>query len=254
MRGSKPFLLSTTATLEKFGILDYEGFDFTWDHRSHRTYTKDRIRYIVGEVLHRCIIPNAIVAKQAGHQIPPNEPGIALKYAMTHNKPQRMVDEWRQFVEENKEWMECAVTHPIKFYVYDTLFDKETNLYRKEKVSRKRRYTVDKYVKRAFRKKRDRIKLKVYANVSSPALNGLINAYSADRKVGDMTCRAIAERFKVAVNTANKFKKWLKQRELSGKHPSFLVRTRKTHERKRDTVRDTAGSDREDRERYSLQG
>lgn len=254
MRGSKPFLLSTTATLEKFGILDYEGFDFTWDHRSHRRYSKKMIKGIASEVLHRCIIPNAIIAKQSGNDIPRKEAAVALKYAMTHGKPDSMVEDWKTFVEENKEWVECAINRPVQFYIHDISYDKKNNLYRKERIPAKRRYTVDKYVNKAFRKKRDRIKLKMYANASSPALNGLINAYSADRKVGELTCRAIADRFKVSVNTANKFKKWLKQRELSGKHPSFLVRTRKTHERKRDTLRDTAGSDREDRERYSLQG
>ena len=62
-RNPRPYLLSTSLTLSRFDIRDYDGFDFKWNRDSRRKYGKDKIPSVAKTVLKQVIFPNALIVK-----------------------------------------------------------------------------------------------------------------------------------------------------------------------------------------------
>ena len=240
MRGSKPFLLSTTATLEKFGILDYDFYDFSWDRKKHSNYREDRIKAIVSEVVHMVIVPNGIIAKQSGQYASPHDCQDALEYAMTHGIPEATVSMWKAWKAANIEWMKKAVGRPFRLFCMDTPFDRKTGKYLETRIREKSRYDIRKYVERKITSRRQLASLRWYVHGRSPALNRLVNAYSVDRKMASLKNREIIERYGVSSDTVSKFRKWLSERREKGIPEEFIVHRRKEREHEKDEG-DTAG-------------
>lgn len=226
----KPYLLSTAATLRKFGILDYDGYDFSMRRDRHRSYRAPIIKKLILEFLYETIVPNAIIAKQSGRYIEWKDAMTALEYAMTKGKSKESVDAFNDFYKAHKaDWFFTHVKRPVKFYAFDTPFNTKTGEFSVNRLPEARRWTIDRYVMERM----DYRKLERFAYTATPALNVLINAYARDRKVAELTTAEFKERFGCSNYTISKFKTYLRERETEGKDGSFLVKTR-PHRRKED--------------------
>lgn len=240
MRGSKPFLLSTTATLEKFGILDYDFYDFSWDRKKHSNYREDRIKAIVSEVVHMVIVPNGIIAKQSGRYPAPKDCQDAVEYAMTHGMPKKTAEMWAGWKKREMEWMKASIGRPFRLFCMDMSFDRKTGKYRETRIKESSRYDIRKYVRHKITSRRQLASLRWYVHGSSPALNRLVNAYSSDRGIPSMRNDEIMSRYGVSKRTVTKFRKWLSQRREKRIPDEFLVPIRK-ETRNEKHERDTAG-------------
>ena len=123
----KPYLLSTAATLREFGILDYDGYDFSMRRDRHRSYRAPVLKKLILEFLYETIVPNAIIAKQSGRYIEWKDAMTALEYAMTKGKSKESVDAFNDFYKAHKaDWFFTHVKRPVKFYAFDTPFNTKT--------------------------------------------------------------------------------------------------------------------------------
>lgn len=237
-RSTRPYLLSTADTLRKFGILDYDGFDFSMRRDRHRNYRAPIIAKLVLQYLYETIVPNAIVAKRSGKYVEWRDVMRALEYAMTYGKSSESVEAFNDFYHAHKsDWFEEHVKRPVKFYAFDTPYSRKTGEFSAEQLPKDRRWTIERYA----REKMDTRKLKPYGHTRTPALNELVTAYSKDRSVADLTTAEFKERFGCSNYTIAKFKAYLREREAKGADSSSLVLPR-AQGRKKDAA-DTAEPD-----------
>lgn len=232
----RPFLLSTAATLREYGILDYDGFDFSIGRLSRRKYTVDSMKRLVKKYLYSVIVPNILILKDYlnfGDRKVRNmlyrETLKALGYAMRQgrNRPDR--DDFRNMTKsEHTGWMFEKIYKPLNYYAFDLSFNKKERRWASEIKPGKDRITLHRYVEEHM----DKRKLKKFGHTGTPALNELINAYARDRKVADYTIAQFKERFGCSTYTIAKFKAYLREREGKGKVASFLVNER-PHGRKK---------------------
>lgn len=230
MRGEKPYLLSTTATLEKFGILYYDGYDFTWSRKLHRGYSPGKIKAVAAEVMHMFILPNAVIAKISGRHVGRKDCGDALNYAMTHGMPEETVKAWADFKEAERDgWMTNAIMNPVRMFALDISVDRKTG--KTHPIPPDNAYDIRKYVMCRITSRRQQKRLRPYGNATSPALNALIDAFAKDRNVAKMTRADMCSKFGVSTHTVAKFNRWLKQRRDRGVPDNFLVMPRKTRKK-----------------------
>lgn len=236
MSNRKPYLLSTTATLRRFKILDYDGYDFTLKPGRRRSYTAKAVPKLVLENLYGIIIPNAIVAKRSGKYVEWKDIMVALQYSMTHGKAKGSTEAWQEFFKTRKEdWFPDHVRRPVHFFALDIPWNGKKKQFSTERLPGCRRWTIERFV----REKMDVSKLKPYGNRKTPALNELISAYAADRSVAEYTTAEFKERFRCSNRTITKFKAYLKERETRGMYSSSLVLPR-PQRRMKDAGKDRA--------------
>lgn len=227
---NKPYLLSTSATLRKFGILDYDGYDFSMGRRNRRKYTPETMKKLVRHFLYDVIVPNALIAKRVldfptedSRKEFRKEILKALAYAMTNGRPRVDAETFKMFIDrEGKQWYFETVSKPLLFYVFDIPYGKNRQKFAGERMPKERRWNLRGFLT----KRKDTSKLRPYGHTATPALNELINAYSKDRSVADLTTSEFMERFKCSKRTVTKFRTYIRERKQEGKDGSFLVTPR----------------------------
>lgn len=211
---SRPYLMSTAASLRRFGISDYNGFDFSTRCRNRRKMTPEKIRRLLLTYLHNVIIPNAMLSKKATTQVDPNELvkeiRKAVDYSMTLGRDRVDREAFKLFKEDAAKdgWWDKNVRRPVYYYVLDRSYCKRKGCFAKDKMARSRRWTVERYAKDRIPKRL----LKLYAHPGTPALNELVEAYRKDASVADYTTAEFKERFGCSNRTIQKFKAFIRER------------------------------------------
>lgn len=213
-----PWLLSTRRTLAKAGIKYYEGYDFSYDRDRGRYVKPENVGQAFTVLYHNTILPNSILAERAGYDVSfENDVCPAIKYAMRHRKSKVLSDAWTD-VAKNHEWNEKNIYYPFFFYVKGILRKPEVET----PIPVAERITLDKYLE-GVSKYHPNFKFMKFGK--SPKLNMLIEAFTHDREIADMSYQELIERFNVSRDTVSDFKKWVKGRRESGKEDgqSFVI-------------------------------
>lgn len=238
---SRPYLLSTSATLRKFRILDYDGYDFSMRRANRRKYTDRTMKKLVLQYLYGVIVPNAIIAKGSFCHSAKRELNgdvmRALGYAMTAGRSREDREAFKLFFESEKNgWYFEHVTRPVHFFVLDLAYSRKKQRFADECLPEDRRWDIHRYVL----EKLDTRGLRKYEHTGTPALNRLINAYARDRDLALCSRAQLRERFGCSNDTIGKFRAYLAERSGNGIPDSFLVIPRK--ERSNDHAAGTAAA------------
>lgn len=233
-RKRRPYLLSTRATLGKFHVDSYEGYDFTWKAGTHRSYTENSMKGIAKYIWTRVIIPNAMIVKGTGRYIDPKDAAEAIAYAMTHGKSEKSAGYWRKSFQgkagegfPEMEWFGSELARPLHLYALDETWDSKEGKYRDGKIPPGRRYDLNGYLAtRKWKTWPPRLR-----NKRTPALNRIINAFAEDRSIGDLTASEIRDRFGCSSRTAYRFLGWLEPLKKSGMASSALIARRDCNEK-----------------------
>lgn len=208
-----PYLLSTSATLAKTGLRYYEGKTFNYSHRHHRKYNEKNVYQVFNAVFHDIIIPNAIIARSAGYEVNLTDLHAAIKYAMLQSKSPESVEVWKNFLRSHGDaWVMRNVDEPFAWYVLG-IRTKEDGT--RVVIPREEHYTLDKYLSDTDAG-RFTTKNKPHGHASTPSLNRLVNEFSKDRTIAELTYKELVERFGVSRTTAKKFRDYLDQRREQG--------------------------------------
>lgn len=213
------FLLNTVSTVAVsgngsygYGPLDY---DFTYDLDRNRGCLEPKPRSDGKEpkapefarfahIFFDCIIPNAIIAVDAGYPLTPDDACRALYQGMRTKASKDAVSRWEVYVREHggDAWVEAIVKEKFNLYVLGILSNGKT----------KKRYTVESYVKNHMQKHCKGIlkKLKRFSRYRSPALDRLIEIYRARPEISGWTFKRIQDEFGFSNRTIAKFSKFLK--------------------------------------------
>lgn len=214
-----PWLLSTRRTLAKAGIKYYEGYDFSYDRDKNRAVSSKNVYAAFTAMFHNVIIPNAIIAERAGFTVDlKRDVYPAIKYAMRHRKRGDAEKNWES-VAQTGTWAEDNIRDPLNFYakgIRKTVSGDVT-------IPADERVSLEDYVKNQISKYKPNLKYMKFGK--SPKLNMLIEAFTHERGIADMSYQDLMERFKVSRDTVSDFKKWVKGRRESGKEDaqSFVI-------------------------------
>lgn len=224
--GSRPYLLSTRDTLRKYGILDYEGYDFSMGRRNRRKYTEETMKKLMLEYLFRVIVPNAIIAKgripYSGRKEAVRDVLRALAYAMTDRRSAVDREAFKLMLAKEKDgWYFEKVVMPFHYYAFDLSYSRKKRKFADERMPGERRWDINRYVEEKMRGRRKR-----FVHSDTPALNELVSAYAADRSVAGYTTAQFKARFGCSNRTITKFKAYVREREAYGKDGCFLVMPR----------------------------
>lgn len=215
-----PWLLSTRRTLAKAGIKYYEGYDFSFNRDKGRRVSEKNIYAAFTAMFHNTIIPNAIIAERAGFTVDlKRDVYPAIKYAMRHRKLGDTEKNWES-IARTGTWSEDNIRDPLNFYakgIRKTVSGDVT-------IPEDERVSLEDYVRAQISKYKPKLKYMKFGN--TPKLNVLIEAFTHEREIANMTYQELMGRFKVSNDTVSDFKKWVKGRRESGKEDEFFVITR----------------------------
>ena len=214
-----PWLLSTRRTLAKAGIKYYEGYDFTFNRDKGRRVSGKNIYAVFTAMFHNTIIPNAIIAERAGFAVDlKRDVYPAIKYAMRHRKMGDTEKNWES-VAQTGTWAEDNIRDPLNFYAKGI----RKTVAGESVIPAEERISLEDYVKNQISKYKPNLKYMKFGK--SPKLNMLIEAFTHEREIADMSYQELMERFKVSRGTVSEFKKWVKGRRESGKEDgqSFVI-------------------------------
>lgn len=207
-RKPRPWLLSTHKTLVHYGMIYYEGIDFSFD-----SYDRARKRNMAAEwkrVFYNIIVPNAIIAARRGCDVSADEALYALDFAMCVRRNQGDTMDWEYFKKNNEE---CKKLHRrFDFYVNGVGLSKGGKKYR---VPESKVFSLDDYVNKKIRKFMDNPPVFDYS--FSPKLREILALFAERREIGSMTRRELCSRFGIQAKTAAMFMKWIRERRESGK-------------------------------------
>lgn len=203
-RKPRHWLLSTNKTISHFRIRGYSGKDYSYDRNWNKSPTEKSIFRLYSRVFHDVIIPNALIAKNAGKKVVFDDVASAICYVMT--TPKR-IKAWKSLIGEmtEKNWIVKNALQNFEFYVYDKLRDSNKLLPEKD------RWTLDKYLEKT-RAGKFTNNNEDFQWTASPKVKMLIDEFLKDRDIGSQTYKEIIDRFKVGRATVAKFFALLKER------------------------------------------
>lgn len=189
---TRHWLLSTEKTLRHFGIKSYRGKSFSWNKDWNRSPTDKSIWLAFKRAFNHVIIPNALIAMDAGHEVSLEDASKALvflflrKTGSIYRKPV-----WDKMVTANgtaegDAWVERNINRPFRLFVYGQLKDGKF-------VKKEYKYTLEKYLKKpgVDAAVRDNPEVKS----SSPKRDMLVEAIRKDPSIAEMGYREIMEKF-----------------------------------------------------------
>lgn len=216
------FLLNTVSTVAVSGNCSYGygpfDYDFTYDLDRNRGCLEPKPRSDGKEpkapefsrfahIFFDCIIPNAIIAVDAGYQLTPDDACRALYQGMRTKASKDAVSRWEGYVMERggDAWVESIVKEKFNLYVLGILSNGKT----------KKRYTVESYVKNHMQKHCNSIvkKLKHFRRYKSPALDKILAVYEKRPEIASWSFRRIHDELGFSNDTISKFSKYLKRSE-----------------------------------------
>lgn len=213
------FLLNTVSTVAVSGNCSYGygpfDYDFTYDLDRNRGSLVPKPRSDGKEpkapefarfahIFFDCIIPNAIIAVDAGYPLTPDDACRALYQGMRTKASKDAISRWELYVREHggDAWVEAIVKEKFNLYVLGILSDGKT----------KKRYTVESYVKNHMQKHCNGIvkKLKHFRRYKSPALDKILAVYEKRPEIASWSFRRIHDELGFSNDTITKFSKYLK--------------------------------------------
>ena len=216
------FLLNTVSTVAVSGNCSYGygpfDYDFTYDLDRNRGSLVPKPRSDGKEpkapefarfahIFFDCIIPNAIIAVDAGYPLTPDDACRALYQGMRTKASKDAISRWELYVREHggDAWVEAIVKEKFNLYVLGILSDGKT----------KKRYTVESYVKNHMQKHCNGIvkKLKHFRRYKSPALDKILAVYEKRPEIASWSFRRIHDELGFSNDTITKFSKYLKGSE-----------------------------------------
>lgn len=216
------FLLNTVSTVAVSGNYSYGygpfDYDFTYDMDRNRGSLVPKPRSDGKEpkapefarfahIFFDCIIPNAIIAVDAGYPLTPDDACRALYQGMRTKASKDAISRWELYVREHggDAWVEAIVKEKFNLYVLGILSDGKT----------KKRYTVESYVKNHMQKHCNGIvkKLKHFIRYKSPALDKILAVYEKRPEIASWSFRRIHDELGFSNDTITKFSKYLKRSE-----------------------------------------
>lgn len=203
-----PYLLSTTATLAKVGIRFYEGQTFRYNYKHHRKYTETGVYKVFTALFHNIIIPNAMIARDGKFKVSWDDVISAIKYGMVHSKSEKSRKIWDDYIHSmDDKWLADNIYNPFDMYV--------NGIYLHDgKRCPGKPYSLKDYVEQKI--VRFTAGSGKHVHSTTPSLNRLVNEFSKDRSIADLTYSELVERFGVSRTTAAKFRKYLTERRDSG--------------------------------------
>lgn len=216
------FLLNTVSTVAVSGNCSYGygpfDYDFTYDMDRNRGGLVPKPRSDGKEpkapefarfahIFFDCIIPNAIIAVDAGYPLTPDDACRALYQGMRTKASKDAISRWEGYVREHggDAWVEAIVKEKFNLYVLGILSNGKT----------KKRYTVESYVKNHMQKHCKGIvkKLKHFRRYKSPALDKILAVYEKRPEIASWSFRRIHDELGFSNDTITKFSKYLKRSE-----------------------------------------
>lgn len=216
------FLLNTVSTVAVSGNCSYGygpfDYDFTYDLDRNRGCLEPKPRSDGKEpkapefarfahIFFDCIIPNAIIAADAGYPLTPDDACRALYQGMRTKASKDAISRWEGYVREHggDAWVEAIVKEKFNLYVLGILSNGRT----------KKRYTVESYVKNHMQKHCKGIvkKLKHFRRYKSPALDKILAVYEKRPEIAGWSFRRIHDELGFSNDTISKFSKYLKRSE-----------------------------------------
>ena len=187
---TRHWLLSTEKTLRHFGIKNYRGKSFSWNKEWNRNPTDKSIWFAFKRAFNHVIIPNALIAVDAGFDVTEKECEDALAYLFARDtKCSARYNTWLAMVRRGGNpdaWMERNVHRPFRLFVHGQLKDGKF-------VKKEYKYTLEKYLKKpgvdAAVKDNPEVKS------SSPKRDMLVEAIRKDPSIAAMGYREIMEKF-----------------------------------------------------------
>ena len=187
---TRHWLLSTEKTLRHFGIKSYRGKSFSWNVDWNKHPTEKSIWLAFKRAFNHVIIPNALIAMDAGFDVSENDCTKALTYLFARDtKRSPRYDAWTVMVNRGgnpEAWLERNIYRPFRLFVHGQLKDGKF-------VKKEYKYTLEKYL----RKPGVDVAVKDNPEVksSSPKRDMLVEAIRKDPSIAAMGYREIMEKF-----------------------------------------------------------
>lgn len=209
-RRTRHWLLSTTKTVARtkcrsYGRETYE-LDFTLKPQKitdgHDVATLGKVLYArFCCVLFDCVIPNAIIARDAGVFVKALEVSNAINQGMRMGNGEWLTSKWADYVDSmgGTGWIDRMVQKPVDLYIYGKM----------ENGERIDPYPLERYVRKKIAKYA--ATLPRYTHTNTPKLNMLIEEFRKDPSICKMGYTELIEKFGVSNNAVSNFKKWLKE-------------------------------------------
>ena len=214
-RRTRHWLLSTTKTVARTKCRSYgrepHERDFTLKLQKitdgHDATTLGKVLYArFCCVLYDCVIPNAIIARDAGMFVNALEVSNAINQGMRMGNGEWLSTKWADYVDSmgGTGWIDRMVQKPLDLYIYGKM----------ENGERIDPYPLERYVRKKIAKYA--ATLPRYRHTNTPKLNMLIEEFRKDPSIGNMGYTELIEKFGVSNNAVSNFKKWLKENKNEG--------------------------------------
>lgn len=216
------FLLNTLSSVTVSNNRSYgsdpHDFDFTYDTDRNRGNLVARPRKDGSEpkapefarfahIFFDCIIPNAIIAKDGGYDVTVDDACNAVYQGMRIKATHEAIRKWEEYVIKHggNAWVHAIVEEKFNLFVLGTLSDGK----------RKKRYSLESYVKNQMRKHANIVvkKLKHFTRKNSPALGRLIERWKENPDISGWTFKRLHDELGYSKDTIGKFRKYVKETE-----------------------------------------
>lgn len=215
------FLLNTMTTVSVSGNCSYGygpcDYDFTYDLDRNRGNLVAKPRPDGREpkapefarfahIFYDCIIPNAIIAMDAGYLVTADDACRAIYQGMRTKATEDAIARWEGYVKERggNAWVQSTVKEAFNLYVLGIKRDGQ----------QKKRYTLESYIKNHMMKHCKGIlkKLKKFKRYKSPALDKLIGMCEKNPGISTWTFQRIHDELGFSKNTVARFREYMKGR------------------------------------------
>lgn len=216
-RRTRHWLLSTTKTVARTKCRSYGRETYELDFTLKPQKITDGDASTLGKVLYArfccvlfdCVIPNAIIARDAGVFVKALEVSNAINQGMRMGNGQWLSTKWADYVDSmgGTGWIDRMVQKPVDLYIYGKM----------ENGERIDPYPLERYVRKKIAKYA--ATLPRYRHTNTPKLNMLIEEFRKDPSIGNMGYTELIEKLGVSNNAVSNFKKWLKESKNEGYAP-----------------------------------
>lgn len=184
---TRHWLLSTEKTLRHFNILGYRGKSFTWNKDWNRNPTEKSIWFAFVKTFNQVIIPNALIATDAGKTVNYEDVGNALIYVFQRDTESRVRSGvWYKMLSSDQEWETRHVVTPFNLYIKGKMRDGKF-------VKAKYRYTLAKYLMKSAIWNA----VKKFPEIKPSTVDDLVWKLRLDPEAQKMTYAQIMEKFHV---------------------------------------------------------
>ena len=190
---TRHWLLSTEKTLRHFNILGYRGKSFTWEGKDlNRHPTVESLKHIFKTVVRTVVLPNAVIAANAGKTVNLKDACDALNYIFARDSGRiRRSDTFNRMVETNGAWVDSVFTEPLNLFVLGIKRDNTV-------IPVAKRYTLEGYLTHKVKNGQPVVEaVKDFPEVKPGKVDALAEMLKADPEWEKLTYEQIMEKYAV---------------------------------------------------------